>query len=521
MPDRVRSANDIEKALVDWDAMYREYTEAGGCPLSDHRKVGVLMRLLPTVLHDDILKEFGRFDNKPDDLRRWIRDRVQWLKWNDTPTRKHHLLEGDEEGAATDDSELAVYAEMAALAKSGAPEEELHAFIRRKFPARKGKGGGKGKAAPDRERPARSKADTTCPNCLAKGHTAQECTKPKVDVKDRACFNCGQVGHTAARCPKGKLKTLVRDTAPAVPNGHQQAAKYTLCLDGDGFTPSHRLARKPTPWNRAVVRPSPKGLMMGDILDSAFSKLRQLEASESPDETEAEALPEPPQEFVKRPTSVKRRPHFRECACPNAKDCCHNTTTTPPKAQMTTPPKAQPTTTTTDKRAPAESAKPELCSFYGIENDAEEAHALEEPEFIITEMTLDTGATTHAADRLDFPGQTVQESEGSKAGQTFGCAGGKKLVNEGEVHIAMVAPGGIECELEATVQITKITRPLLSVTQMTKNGDITVVCKRDEAVILSADHQVLAVFKRKGGLYVADMKVRNPMFKQPFGGPAR
>ena len=74
MPDRVRSAHDIEKALVDWDALYREYTEAGGGALSDHRKVGVLMRLLPTVLHDDILKEFGRFDSKPDDLRRWIRD---------------------------------------------------------------------------------------------------------------------------------------------------------------------------------------------------------------------------------------------------------------------------------------------------------------------------------------------------------------------------------------------------------------------------------------------------------------
>ena len=91
----------------------------------------------------------------------------------------------------------------------------------------------------------------------------------------------------------------------------------------------------------------------------------------------------------------------------------------------------------------------------------------------------------------------------------------------GEVHIAMVAPGGIECELEATVQITKITRPLLSVTQMSQNGDITVVCKRDEAVILSADHQVLELFKLKGGLYVADMKARNPMFKSPFGGPAR
>ena len=85
----------------------------------------------------------------------------------------------------------------------------------------------------------------------------------------------------------------------------------------------------------------------------------------------------------------------------------------------------------------------------------------------------------------------------------------------------MIAPGGFECELDATIQITKITRPLLSVSQMTKSGEVMVVCKKDEAVVLNMQHEVLAVFKQKGGFYVADMKVRNPMFKQPLGGPAR
>ena len=61
MPDLVRSANDIEKALVDLDALYREYPEAGGGALSDHRKVGVLMRVLPASLHEDVLKEFDRY----------------------------------------------------------------------------------------------------------------------------------------------------------------------------------------------------------------------------------------------------------------------------------------------------------------------------------------------------------------------------------------------------------------------------------------------------------------------------
>ena len=166
-------------------------------------------------------------------------------------------------------------------------------------------------------------------------------------------------------------------------------------------------------------------------------------------------------------------------------------------------------------------APQELCSFFGVENAADQACVLEEPEFIVTEMTLDTGATTHAADRLDFPEQEVRESAGSKAGQTLGCAGGKRLANEGEVNIVMIAPGGFECELATTIQITKITRPLLSVFQMTKSGEVVVVCKKDEAVILNLQHEVLAVFKQKGGFYVADMKVRNPRFKQLFGGPVR
>ena len=94
-------------------------------------------------------------------------------------------------------------------------------------------------------------------------------------------------------------------------------------------------------------------------------------------------------------------------------------------------------------------------------------------------MKLETGATTHAADHLDFPEQEVKESAGSKASQIFGCAGDKRLANEGEVNIVMIAPGGLKCELDTTIQITKITRPLLWVSQMTESSELMVVCKKD------------------------------------------
>ena len=135
-----------------------------------------------------------------------------------------------------------------------------------------------------------------------------------------------------------------------------------------------------------------------------------------------------------------------------------------------------------------------------------------------TEMTLDTDALVHATNRADLPAHTVVESAGSKAGKKFGCAG---VASEGECKVLMVAPGGIGCELEMDVQIAKITRPLLSVIQTTRHGDISEFRKRDEALVMDDQNQTLAVFKKKGGLYVANMRLRNQCFKRPFGKSAR
>ena len=160
-----------------------------------------------------------------------------------------------------------------------------------------------------------------------------------------------------------------------------------------------------------------------------------------------------------------------------------------------------------------------VCNFFGLNESADgELNALpEEPEFYEVETTLDTGATTHAADRVDFPGYEVEESPGSRAGQQFGCAGGKALKNEGQMTINMVSP------LEGTpirmcTQVTKVTRPLLSVTKITEEGKLRVVCDQVKAVIIDLQNKTLATFHKKHGLYVCMMKVRNPRFKseQPF-----
>ena len=157
-------------------------------------------------------------------------------------------------------------------------------------------------------------------------------------------------------------------------------------------------------------------------------------------------------------------------------------------------------------------------AFFG---EVQQLHSLPqaEPEFIEVEMTLDTGASVHAINRLDLPGFVVTESEGSRAGQNFQAAGGKLIANEGQVLLSMLAPG-TDCELTCNVQVAQVTRPLLSVTKMTESGKLSVVCKKDVAMILDENQKVLATFNRSGGFYVATMRVRNPRF-QPFTRPGR
>ena len=81
------------------------------------------------------------------------------------------------------------------------------------------------------------------------------------------------------------------------------------------------------------------------------------------------------------------------------------------------------------------------------------------------------------------------------------------------MDVEMVSP------LEGTViklcpQVTKVTRPLLSVTKITEEGKLRVICDQTKAVVIDLGGKVLATFPKKNGLYVCMMKVRNPRYRK-------
>ena len=94
-------------------------------------------------------------------------------------------------------------------------------------------------------------------------------------------------------------------------------------MDGDGFIPAHRLARKTTPWAQAAAKPAPKGTTVNQIMESAFAKHARLEASRSNgDDVEVETVGPPLVPAVQRakrrvPRSVKRKLSAAICHCPD------------------------------------------------------------------------------------------------------------------------------------------------------------------------------------------------------------
>ena len=79
--------------------------------------------------------------------------------------------------------------------------------------------------------------------------------------------------------------------------------------------------------------------------------------------------------------------------------------------------------------------------------------------------------------------------------------------------VEMIAP--LEgAQIKVCTQVTKVTRPLLSVTKITEEGKLRVVCDQTKAVVIDLKNKVLATFPKKNGLYVCTMKVRNHRCKR-------
>ncbi len=144
------------------------------------------------------------------------------------------------------------------------------------------------------------------------------------------------------------------------------------------------------------------------------------------------------------------------------------------------------------------------------DDDGEAAlYSIDEPEFLIIEIALDSGAGDHVISRMDLPGAAVRDSRGSRSGQHFLAAGGHRLRNQGEMALTLVDER-TSAVVDSVFQVADVTRPLWSVGKVCDKGYKVLFDALKAEVFKNLGDAPLCTFERKGGLYIGRLKVTNP-----------
>ena len=145
----------------------------------------------------------------------------------------------------------------------------------------------------------------------------------------------------------------------------------------------------------------------------------------------------------------------------------------------------------------------------------------EEKEFFDEpfDVALDSGAGDHVTAEKDAPNYVVEPSKGSKLGQKFVTASNSKLANKGQVSLKLRSGErgrGKGTDIKTVFQVADVKRPLWSVSKICDAG-FRVKFSSDKAEVVDKKGKVCVTFERRGGLYVARLKMRNPRFKKNEG----
>ena len=115
---------------------------------------------------------------------------------------------------------------------------------------------------------------------------------------------------------------------------------------------------------------------------------------------------------------------------------------------------------------------------------------------------LDSGATDSCAPDCMCPEVKSRPSDGSRRGQMYTAAGGKKIANEGEKDITMVT--GNSKVVQTNWQTVDITRPLSSVRQICLQGN-RVLFGAQGGVIYNIESGQETPFGIEDNIYVLDL----------------
>jgi len=524
-PRAARNEEEVNMAITKWEIDYKKYLDAGGSELNDEDLRMTLLQLLPQQLREGLIWRATE-SRCYAEFREHVRIKSEQILMLRSKLPVYAAVEQTEFGKL-----------LAEEFPDSKPDDILALVNRLRSQARPG--------APGAARPAR---EPRCANCGGT-HLAKDCKTPWIeDPKLRVCFICGKPGCRANRCPQRDQKAGGR-AAPRSAKSLEEVNLETLsleiaCMD-DGFAP---VARK----HAARAVPMARGATLGDFMKNRY-ELDNEDNMNDPNTKFAVELNEPNFSVNSSITSSTKSTTTRRNAGSCDSDRKHynrvyeaamqvdrkKALEVAEMAMKAMNPESR--AATTRDRAKLMSLVGEQSRILATEceaNDleilcgncdvsAEECCPLEivdmaqevnvadtgdDGEDRYIEIAADSACGKHVMHPDDARDHKVEPSPGSLASQHFMAASGHVIENEGQANLKLSTEE--DRTLSSCFQMAKVSRPLYSVPQMTDEG-CTVVFSKGVGKVLKGKVRIqaerdVATFKRKGGLYVARMRVNKP-----------
>ena len=128
-------------------------------------------------------------------------------------------------------------------------------------------------------------------------------------------------------------------------------------------------------------------------------------------------------------------------------------------------------------------------------------------------LAVDSGAFATVASPEDLPDYDIEETDASKAGETFVSASGDAIPNLGDMKVPLITRE--KTKRLMTITAAPVTKPLASVKQLCRTGHI-VVFDDDASYVYNKHSGEVNMLREENGNYMLDCWV--PPSSSPFGG---
>ena len=150
-----------------------------------------------------------------------------------------------------------------------------------------------------------------------------------------------------------------------------------------------------------------------------------------------------------------------------------------------------------------------------IEHESDDEELLNVSDEVDITVAMDSGSVDHVANPKDIPKTVEVEKPANGKLRNFVAANGDRIKNYGRARVSLIQEGGHK--VGGSFQVADVTRPLHSTGKICDENK-EVLFTKGEATVVPAGAlsrflgtvRHIAEYKRNGGLYLANMKARDP-----------